>query len=1022
MQVDDERSAIELSFDGACRGNGLSTATSSAGVFTQHFECEFSSATKLPTVLTNQGAEIAAATILVNTAIAIYKKHGHRRYTARGDSNHVITTILSGRLLTYQKYDRLPNSGLWTDLREAIETATAANITINWTWVPRRANKRADALANYALGTPLDKSITDETTSADITEEKLEQLVLAIARRGKPPRTIRTLPIVLAKQFAYFIGTILALTEGTPTRARLLFMLAPHLLSLHCREVKSRGDFKKVQSHLVLLSFSLSAKSCDNYLADCLDELRETLNAQNDDKKNSIPSDESKRIHTLCSRGLFHKTIRDTNIQIALLDDRCKTKLKSLFPQKELPQPISCPENHVSIVTFADVVRAIRRIKRGKSPGVLGWTRELLWPCLQGMMSTAQQGNALAEIFQHIVNTTITKAEQEVLKTGILVPFSYRDQEGKIRPIVLLDTLLKVSWHIVLPTDDPVLLRTVATFQKNACPNIVHVIQALVDDGKPVLRADATNAFNAALRTPMLDYVRKYPYRYARAIKMFNFMYTTRTVVRQGNFEIEVTNGFLQGCVSAPRALAMAMCETAQQYTADTLIVADDIYVISNINRIWPTLRTGFADIGLKVDGPKLMIMAKRDAATAELRSITTNIVHDGCTVLGGFITIEAGPDKELTLITPWLTKQRAKIDTIVTMQASRHDKFLILTAVSWDTLYYVKTCHAHIRQQIFDDIGHHITKAAISICEVPESHHVHLKASTEDGGCGIFPTSELAQSIHAHSVQSADLFATSRKLPTPKLRAKPATSIAAAWREWSQQAADLKHFALPPDFKSWLQCWPANARLTLNDDQFTLAMKTRCQCVTPLHYHCPMLDAGRSLSTLNPEQFTKHWLTCAHCAAIGHDITHESIVATFGRVLRENNVCVTIPPKNDREFPLPGNQSGGADFYVYSNAVYAADVTITQPAYVLQRHRFKLVKYAGLANHTSWQIAPIVANCYGIFCSKTLAQLETMLTHSVAQEVCNEAQFALLKAKAVAYVKLRMKALQQKSSQQQNS
>ena len=143
---------VEIWFDGACRGNGMSNVEvkSSTGVFVQSYGNLYSLG-KLCAAHTNQQAEIVAAIRAGKTVLELAGDHRINCFIIRGDSNHVISSIYTGRWNNYTASCRLPNASLWFELKCVIQQLLDAGIDVKWLWVPRAKNKEADELCNACL-------------------------------------------------------------------------------------------------------------------------------------------------------------------------------------------------------------------------------------------------------------------------------------------------------------------------------------------------------------------------------------------------------------------------------------------------------------------------------------------------------------------------------------------------------------------------------------------------------------------------------------------------------------------------------------------------------------------------------------------------------------------------------------------------------------------------------------------------------------------------------------------------------
>ena len=103
----------------------------------------------------------------------------------------------------------------------------------------------------------------------------------------------------------------------------------------------------------------------------------------------------------------------------------------------------------------------------------------------------------------------VTQAEMELFTTGVMAPISYASKPGKIRPIVMTDTIMKLLWLITLNNViDPNMETSTHVFGKRgACQLVAATVQAALDNGQTVVALDATNAYNTLDRHHTFAYI-----------------------------------------------------------------------------------------------------------------------------------------------------------------------------------------------------------------------------------------------------------------------------------------------------------------------------------------------------------------------------------------------------------------------------------------------------------------------------------------------------------------------------------
>ncbi len=191
-------------------------------------------------------------------------------------------------------------------------------------------------------------------------------------------------------------------------------------------------------------------------------------------------------------------------------------------------------------------------------------------------------------MFTHLVNVQLSDSERAFFQTGILSPLAYKSKPGKVRPVIILDTLLKVSWLVALQDiHDPNITKSSHTFgcRGSAQLSLFTVQQALDSEEGIVIALDACNAYNTIFRNKAMDYLEKHRVRYSKSFPLVNLMYTEQTSVRwysqtEKFASINITHGTRQGCVSGLWFYTLATLETNLLYRNFITQTADDVYIV----------------------------------------------------------------------------------------------------------------------------------------------------------------------------------------------------------------------------------------------------------------------------------------------------------------------------------------------------------------------------------------------------------------------------------------------------------
>lgn len=531
---------VVIYFDGACNDNGSINAKTACAVFVEEYNNGFSKSFLLKEAETNNQAEIKGAFYALKTVGEISKQFQIKDFIIRGDSEHVINSVKEGKLRTIDQRSKIKNNSFWYALKKQLEDTP--DVTIEWQWIPRHLNQEADELAKACLQ---EREPNTNVRSAATNTKRLERNVLGdivtiLSRRRN--RTLNCIPGSLTHLFNSFIFSLLSDESKTMAERRIIFILSPHLISIDCCTIKNNDNYKNLRSHLILLQQSA-------YLNHSLTRLYESLQTPIPTPKfrESTEEDHKNRINTLCKRGLFHKCFESETLPADYTEEN-KEKLVSLFPQDTLHTPTP--------VIFSEIQEAAKKLKRGKSSGLSGWTAELLTPMLFGTPPLAQR--TLTQIFTDITNNhEISAEERNLFQTGVLSPLKYKSQPSKIRPVILIDTIIKISWHIVfINLKDPNRDKSSHTFgHKGSAQLSLFTIQRALQMEEIVICMDAENAYNTVKRHAAFEYLQKYQHDFHRVFPLVNLMYSQQTQCiwfQNGSpfFTINITTGTRQGCVS----------------------------------------------------------------------------------------------------------------------------------------------------------------------------------------------------------------------------------------------------------------------------------------------------------------------------------------------------------------------------------------------------------------------------------------------------------------------------------------
>jgi ribonuclease HI len=491
----------EIFFDGACRQNGNSEARGCSAVFVEDFKNKYNRVTiheprPRGTPVTNNFCELYACIDAVEVARKIAAASTITEFWMKGDTDMIISAITSGRVFTFNTSTRNTNGPLWKKLKDQLEFARMENLVLHWQWVPRSQNTAPDEMCNAAMdGRVIDTSKAHlDCTTASTAEIQRSIFIAADHILTFRQRSLSFLPKELFAILSAVIASFLALPVSDEAK-RVIFMIAPMIVSAHQSRISSRKDFKSLRSHLTMLLDRQYLFQTLLFLA----QKRQTTTPR------SEPNEE-KRIRGLVYRGLLDKIVqKDDNIAAITGDafqadrDSFVNKLTALFPQRDLPEPLVAIES--CEWDFTDVVSCVSRLKRGKAPGLSGWVRELLLPVVTSLPFA--QRPIVCQFFERWSTGSVSPIERRLLTDGVLTLLQDKST-GKLRPIVQRDCLAKILWlhalRRVIPLDKNLTGHGSSFARSDGCIQVVHAIQSALHRGLTIVSLDAKNAFNSICR------------------------------------------------------------------------------------------------------------------------------------------------------------------------------------------------------------------------------------------------------------------------------------------------------------------------------------------------------------------------------------------------------------------------------------------------------------------------------------------------------------------------------------------
>ena len=1001
---------VSIFFDGACRGNGTRNARASYGVFHREYDSPFTQFDVIDgkddtAPVTNNAAEIYACTRAIDSATRIVKQHGPRPITILGDSDVVIRALQTGTATAYGDTSNVfTNAVHWRALAARARDLLRLQSDVKYLWVPRAQNKEADELANAALDNrepnPAVRSVS--ITTVDIND--LDEIVRRL--REKRLATLRSIPQSLLQTYKATIQHILRTFQNfNPGALSRIIMCLPHLLSLGRSTIMNNDDHRTVRDHLRHLQN-------DGYLRHAIIQFRDKLRASEHEPPRPS-SEHAQRLATFLKRGLFAKVLQDDDVFPADPADapRLQQQLSDLFPQGELPEPLQC--DHPQPVTVSELLVGIKKLRRGKAPGITGWTKELLSPAVLDMPDDVP--HMFADFFSAACNDHLDESVRDLFLQGVLLPLCYKSKASKVRPVIMLDTLTKVSWHVVLSScpADELNSTSQTTSRSGGCQLAIAAIQSALNEDRIIVSMDAVNAYNTVSRHAAFEFLRRNRDTMKRLFPLVNMFYARASVATWFNgsmpvFSVTITIGSRQGCVSGLHILEWATASVNRRHRQHITQVADDVTIIGDHTRVQDVIRD-YATVGQRLDGPKMRILCS-EARKAEASTLfpPDKVTTTATRILGGVVTPKGTTD--FSTVRREISLKMEKYRKIADLPLNVQQRWLTLLNTTFYPAFYVENGGeiAHDIAGLIDDIAMSTFlkifdfEGKLSPDEL-QTLHLQLHTPIEDGGLGLVPFTAVIEHLHRQRADRVAEYVQSFGLtpPPPPTGSKKFQTLTSAWAHyWTERFVPINKHVRPVQamrsaplcrYASFLEALPANAYTRFTDDQFIFAVRHRLKLLEPWPLNCNHPDYDDALkkrlrqATCSRREFTDHMQSCTTCTKHLFHRRHEAIIRTVRRVCSFHGYDCRVLSHQQRSLTLPGNSRGGADLLIYHNGtIFALDATVVKETCPSDNARDMLAKafktkkkqYEAYAVVTQQVIVPFVMSVYGIVSADTIAAL----------------------------------------------
>ena len=323
------------------------------------------------------------------------------------------------------------------------------------------------------------------------------------------------------------------------------------------------------------------------------------------------------RAADLMNHGCTRRACRalESTQKLAPRNMETATKLEHLHPKESTPMPQPPATSTGVILTTKIVDKGIKTLKKCVTPGIDGWTKELLWPILKD--PAALKG--LTALLQDVVNGNVSQWTRDLLCAAELTPFE--KPNGGIRPIAPESAILKLAIIAAMLTmEEGAIGRVLAPCQfgvgrPGGPETAAHRYRGAFKRTRFGIAIDVINAYNTMYRRYALEAMySKKELKNLWKITAMIYGSASRLVFYDDSgtllATLQSTRGVRQGCVLGPLLFALGIDAILRDIEA--LLPPGDI--------------TAYLDDITICPGPNAQAMMKRLVLSLAERGMTINL------------------------------------------------------------------------------------------------------------------------------------------------------------------------------------------------------------------------------------------------------------------------------------------------------------------------------------------------------------------------------------------------------------
>ena len=711
---------LVVSFDGACRNNGRGNKSevqsSCAAVL---FHATASSvmsmvplALKLPTVNTNNKAEILGCVQAIKLAIECFKKTGRTVYRIVGDSTYVIQALQNHKLttLTLQKSDQT-NWDEWNQLR-AVLAAMPTEMQVTFSWIPRSLNAASDRLANNVLDAQeydVDFCKEHPPIPMILPDDEIYHRVEDFWFQARP--SCRYLSNFLIQPWKVAFFNILRLAINNPKSVE------PWAMLLSLPKVLLFPQPKAAQK-----TFISQNSSYEKFV----ELFRVTVGSPRPERGESTmqsPPNVAQVVEKLVAQNRIAKALDVIEGSRVAVQKPTMSACTQFWPRRQDDIHVF-PDVPLATIQFASILAATRKFSKGRAPDILGWNKELFLPIVTS--ADDDEKLLLEQFFFLIANDMLPSSITTILTCD---KGMFLGTPEKSRPIVMSNFFGKVLWKMTFmrreldryfPSQDPAATAAI-------------IAHSVADLNMRIIKLDGKNAFQSMVRAAIFDAIRDI--KDPLFCRRWNQCYGAVTSIAVYNPDgtvfgmIDSTTGVRAGCVSASKLFQIAM---KRAMLPSMLQIVDDIHYFLPENESWERaeqlLRDTLAYTAVDFFGPKTKFIGPGHHESS-FETLGVVIPYNGAESIDALVKKKYQPVK--TMI-----KKIVEIDDV-----SLQVKLFLLRATELKLRYMFEASLCPAMNQWSETIDNDVFEAIsslFSLKEMPTTRHALISTPVGHGGIGL--------------------------------------------------------------------------------------------------------------------------------------------------------------------------------------------------------------------------------------------------------------------------------------------